>query len=107
MTDRRRVRAAVEKLREDAGTWRATASGAQRIADVAKGLSLTGVELSFAADSTGLTTTYQQLQQRLADLCGQATGTLNGLARTLTQAADGFDAIERANQSDITQAGPR
>lgn len=107
MTDHRRVRAAVDKLREDAGTWRGTAAGARRIADVAAELSLTGVELSFAADEAGLTTTYQQLRQRLADLCGQATGTLDGIARTLTEAADGFDALEQDNRNNITQAGPR
>jgi hypothetical protein len=99
------VRVALEKLRSDAGTWSRTATGAQGLADVAKGLTLTGVELSFAADATGLTTTYQQLQQRLAALCGQAVSTLNGISGTLTKAADGYVAIEQTNKNNLNQAG--
>lgn len=99
------VRVAVEKLRQDSATWAKTATGAQGLAGVARGLTLTGTELSFAADSTGLTTTYQQLQQRIATLCDQAVGTLNGIAGNLTKAADGFAAVDDTSRNNMNQTG--
>ena len=74
---------ALEALGKDATTWDQTATVLTTEGTTARGLSLSTADLSFAADWTGLTTTYSSLQSKLAGLLeGGATETA-AIATTL------------------------
>lgn len=99
------IRVDVGRLRHDAKKWTAAAGGARQLAAAARGLVLTAYEMSFAADETGVTRTYQQLQQRIAAVCEEGVGRLDGIASLVTTAADGFDVIDQTARDNLSGAG--
>lgn len=99
------IRVDVGRLRHDAQKWTAAADGARQLAAAARGLVLTAHEMSFAADETGVTTRYQQLQQRIATVCEEGVGRLTGIASLVTTAADGFDEIDQISRDSLHRSG--
>jgi hypothetical protein len=88
------VKAAIEALRKDAGTWDAGSDELRAAAGVAARLELSALHFSYLADKLGLTEVYQQLQQRLCQLLNEGGDNFTALAGALRAAADGYEQDE-------------
>jgi hypothetical protein len=88
------VKAAIQALRTDAGTWDDASDDLRAAAQVAARLELSALHFSYLADKLGLTEVYQQLQERLVLLLGEGSQNLTALAGALRAAADGYEQDE-------------
>ncbi len=89
------VRAAIDALRTDAGTWDAASDELREAARVGARLDLSALHFSYLGDKLGLTQVYQQLQDRLCRLLTQGADNLTALSTALRSAADGYEQDER------------
>ena len=88
------IKAAIEALRKDAGTWDAASDELRQAARVAARLELSALHFSYLADQLGLTEVYQQLQDRLHQLLNEGADNLTALSGALRAAADGYEQDE-------------
>jgi hypothetical protein len=91
------VTVALGALRSDATAWSSAGSSLTSASSAAKGAILTAADLSYFADKAGLTVTYAALQERVANLLGQAQTNFNNISTTLTQTATNYQSTESKN----------
>jgi hypothetical protein len=90
------VAAAIEALRADALVWHEAATSLRVSGGATASLALTGAQLSYAAERTGLTAVYDELQHKLTHLCAEAAANFDAVGGALEQAAAGYEHDERA-----------
>lgn len=77
------VEVAVEALLYDATIWDQTSHVTNQAGHEARTLTLGAAQLSWAADTTGLLSTYGQVQDKIATLLDEASQVARGLSVTL------------------------
>ncbi|GAW51684.1 MULTISPECIES: hypothetical protein [unclassified Nocardioides] len=91
------LQADLKALETDAGTWDTISSTLSAAASSADGISLGTPELSWAAEVTGLTTTYAEFQTQVADRLREGEKNTSTLA-------DGLRAVKSAYESTDAHA---
>jgi len=87
--------AAVQTLRDDAHTWRASGAELDSAARAAAPLGLDAFHFSYLGDQVGLTGTYQRLHDKMGRLLREAAVNCANVAGALETAAAGYERDER------------
>ncbi|GII23265.1 type VII secretion target [Planosporangium mesophilum] len=90
------LKAAEEALRSDAAMWDGVAHTTDLARQSAQGLTLTEHDLSWASAHTELQNTYDEIQQKIVMLLGEATEVFNGLSTALDQVANAYQTNDEA-----------
>jgi hypothetical protein len=85
------LRAGLDALRGDAGSWEQVASVTRQAAHEASLLTLGPGELSWASLPTGLLDTYAELQSKVVTLLEEASQVYTGLSARLYQVAETYE----------------
>ncbi len=85
------LQVAIEALRADAEVWDGVAAVVGRAGQEAGSLGLGESELSWAANPTGLITTYAEIQQKAARLLGEGAQALGRLGAALDSVAMAYE----------------
>jgi hypothetical protein len=94
--DPERVRVSLAAIRTDAQAWEDVGREVQVAADTAAALQLRGLHFSYFADRLGMTSLYQEVQQRIVALLNEGAAVHKDIATRLRAAADGY---ERADET--------
>jgi hypothetical protein len=86
---------ALGALRADATVWQSAAGSAQQAQSAAAAISLSAGQFSYLADKAGVTKTYDQLQQRVAELLAGAAANFTNVSQTLTAVRGTYEANEQ------------
>jgi hypothetical protein len=87
--------AAVQTLRDDAHTWRASGAELDGAARAAAALGLDAYHFSYLGDQVGLAGVYQRLHAKMGRLLGEAAVNCVAVAGALEAAAAGYERDER------------
>jgi hypothetical protein len=83
-------------LRADADLWDGVAHVTDVARQAARGLTLTEQDLSWASAYSGLLGTYDEIQQKVVTLLGEATKVFAGLSVALDQVATAYKVNDQA-----------
>jgi hypothetical protein len=92
------VTVGLNALHSDSQKWAAAATQIQGAQTAAENIHLGAAQFSYFGDQAGLTQTYAALQQKVADLLGQAATNFHNISTTLTQVASAY----QQNEEKIT-----
>jgi hypothetical protein len=85
------VTAAISALRHDAEVWDQVAVVTRQAGQEAADLTLGESQLSWASVSTGLLSTYAEIQNKVVMLLGEATEVYTDLSTALDQVANAYE----------------
>jgi len=85
------VAAAISALRHDSGVWDGVARVTRQAGQEATTLVLDESKLSWASTSSGLLTTYAEIQGKVAMLLGEATEVYADLSTALDKVASAYE----------------
>jgi hypothetical protein len=94
----------VREMRKDAKEWVDVATTCGNAQAAANRLTLTTKSLSWAADDTGLMSTYQQIQARMARLLGEGANEYTNLSTTLYGVARAYEENDQKAAADLGAA---
>jgi len=85
------VTAAISALRHDAGVWDQVSTVTRQAGQEAAGLTLGESQLSWASVSTGLLSTYAEIQNKVVMLLGEADQVYRDLSIALDKVAAAYE----------------
>lgn len=103
------LQSSLDALESDAVRWDTTSHTLADAGTAAQGLALGTSQLSWAADETGLTATYEQIRAKVAGLLtegGEQTGAIATRLRQVKRDYEGTDEAARARLAGSWDVAP-